>query len=373
MKSPLRILHIEDDPNDVELIKSMLETDGLACKLMCVETKSDFIGAIEQENFDIIFSDCSLPSFDGMTALSIAREKCPDIPFIFVSGTLGEEPAIESLKHGATDYILKDRMSRLIPSVHRALREANERIERKKAEAAQRVSEEKYSNLFRYSNDGIFLLNLSSNIIDANQKILNQFGYKRSKFLAMRLSDLCPPGLTELLHTAVTNVFTEGFYSFEIDFMKKNGKVFPAEVSASLFKIQGRKVIQGIVRDLTERKRIEEMKREASELKRVKQLAGAIAHEFSQPLQILSNSLYLIKSDQDNSKKIDICHKMVHRSSTLVSQLREITSLKEKDYLSIKIIDLKASSQPEYKDEKKSCIDEKKNAEDQLNLEKGGV
>ncbi len=91
--------------------------------------------------FDLILTDYTLPSFDGLSALKIALEKCPDVPFIFVSGTLGEEVAIEALKIGATDYILKQRLSRIVPSVHRALREAKERGERKRAEAL--LSEEK--------------------------------------------------------------------------------------------------------------------------------------------------------------------------------------------------------------------------------------
>ncbi len=141
MKSPLRILHLEDNPNDAELIQATLESEGIVSHVTRVETQTDFFASIEQGGFDLILTDYTLPSFDGLSALKIALEKCPDVPFIFVSGTLGEEVAIEALKIGATDYILKQRLSRIVPSVHRALREAKERGERKRAEAL--LAEEK--------------------------------------------------------------------------------------------------------------------------------------------------------------------------------------------------------------------------------------
>ena len=141
MKPPLRILHLEDNPTDAELIQAMLETEGIICDVTRVDTQADFFASLEHGGFDLILTDYTLPSFDGLSALKIALEKCPDVPFIFVSGTLGEEVAIEALKIGATDYILKQRLSRIVPSVHRALREAKERAERKQAEAS--LSEEK--------------------------------------------------------------------------------------------------------------------------------------------------------------------------------------------------------------------------------------
>jgi CheY-like chemotaxis protein len=122
MESLLRILHLEDDPKDAELIQAMLETEGIICHVTRVETQVDFLVLLEQGGFDLILADHTLPSFDGLSALKITQEKCPDIPFIFVSGTLGEEVAIEALKIGATDYVLKERLSRIAPSVHRALR-----------------------------------------------------------------------------------------------------------------------------------------------------------------------------------------------------------------------------------------------------------
>jgi len=133
-KSLLRILYLEDDRNDVELVCTKLEDEGLLCSVIPVETQADFVMALNNYRFHVILADYKLPSFDGLAALSIAREKAPDVPFIFVSGSMGEELAIDSLKRGATDYVLKQRLSRLGPAIRRALEEAEEHRERRKAE-----------------------------------------------------------------------------------------------------------------------------------------------------------------------------------------------------------------------------------------------
>jgi signal transduction histidine kinase/CheY-like chemotaxis protein len=133
MKTPLRILHLEDDPLDAELVKSVFQAADIAMEIVRVETRDEFASSIERGGFDVIFADHSLPGFDGISALAIAKEICPDIPFIFITGKMGEELLIETLKSGATDYVLKSGMQRLIPSVRRALREAAERSERRKA------------------------------------------------------------------------------------------------------------------------------------------------------------------------------------------------------------------------------------------------
>ena len=129
MEAPIRILHLEDNPNDAELIQSLLTNAGIRCEALLVDARAEFEHMLRQGGFDLILSDYTLPSFDGLTALDLARERCPKVPFIFVSGTLGEDVAVDALKHGATDYILKERPYRLAPAVERALREVRERAD----------------------------------------------------------------------------------------------------------------------------------------------------------------------------------------------------------------------------------------------------
>lgn len=134
MKSPLRILHLEDDPNDAALVQNVLASGGIVCTTTRVHSRDDFIAALERGDVDLILSDCSLPAFNGLAAAELARKKYPTIPFIFVSGTLGEERAVDSLKNGATDYVLKDRLARLVPAVKRAMQEVKDRVERRRVE-----------------------------------------------------------------------------------------------------------------------------------------------------------------------------------------------------------------------------------------------
>ena len=144
MKPPLRLLHLEDDPVDADLIATTLIEGGIPCESQVVDTRQAFVAALKEGRMDLILADYSIPGFDGMTALTLARQHSPDVPFLFVSATIGEELAIDAMHHGATDYVLKQRLGRLVPSVQRALRELDDRAERKRAEEALRQSEKQF-------------------------------------------------------------------------------------------------------------------------------------------------------------------------------------------------------------------------------------
>lgn len=147
MNNEIRVLLLEDSPYDEELIRHALREETVLFNLKRVDTEAAFVKQITECPPDLILSDFSLPTFDGMSALALAKEKCPEVPFIFVTGTLGEEVAIETLKMGAIDYVLKHRLSRLAPSMHRALREARERKDRKRAQQQLRESYEQLRSL----------------------------------------------------------------------------------------------------------------------------------------------------------------------------------------------------------------------------------
>lgn len=135
MNTPLRILHLEDNPDDAALIHFTLEAGGIVCKTTCVHNRADFGTQLDRGCFDLVLSDYSLPAFDGLSAIAVVRAQWPELPVILVSGTVGEEFAIESLKSGATDYVLKTRLLRLVPAVRRAMQEVAERAERRRLEA----------------------------------------------------------------------------------------------------------------------------------------------------------------------------------------------------------------------------------------------
>src|SRR5271163_4186646 len=154
--SPLRILYLEDDARDAELLQATFDSEHIDCNVTRVETESEFSHLLERGGIDLILADYTLPSFDGISALKIARQDWPHVPFIFVSGTLGEEVAIEALRIGATDYVFKTRLSRIVPSVQRALREATEKAELRCAEEALRRSEAYLAEAQKLSHTGSF-------------------------------------------------------------------------------------------------------------------------------------------------------------------------------------------------------------------------
>lgn len=183
MKETLRILNLEDNVRDAELTEAMVSARWPHCQFVRAETRQDFITELEGD-LDLILSDYTMPGFNGREALLLAHEKRPEIPFLFVSGTIGEDAAVEALKNGATDYVLKHRLMRLIPAIDRALREVEEITERERAEEAMRQSEHKYRELFECMSDAAFLADeRSGKIIDTNRRAEALLGLTRAEIL----------------------------------------------------------------------------------------------------------------------------------------------------------------------------------------------
>ena len=264
MKPPLRILHLEDNASDADLIQARLESEGIVSHVTRVETQADFVASLERGSFNIILADYTLPSFDGLSALKIALEKCPDVPFIFVSGTLGEELAIEALKIGATDYLLKERLARIVPSVRRALREAKERTERKRAEDAARAARARFEGILEIAKDAIICVNSHQHIILFNQGAEKVFGYTQAEVIGHPL-DLLLPQRFEDVHRKHVEDFARSpdvartmGNRREVSGRRRDGGEFPAEASISKLGLGGELVFTVILRDVTERKRAEE-------------------------------------------------------------------------------------------------------------------
>ncbi|ATB35327.1 two-component sensor histidine kinase [Cystobacter fuscus] len=178
---PLSVLMLEDSALDAELIHARLQDGGLTAHVVRVDTQEAFTAALGRERFDVILCDYSVPGFGGTAALATARQACPDTPFLFVSGALGEDRAIELLKSGATDYVLKDRLERLVPSVERALREAQGAAERERAEVALRQSEERYRLATLATSDAVWDWDLLTHVVQWNDAVETLFGYSREE------------------------------------------------------------------------------------------------------------------------------------------------------------------------------------------------
>jgi len=206
---PLRILHLEDDPDYSDLVSSLLAKEGLDAQIIVVSEGADFLTALEIERFDIILADYLLPTYNGLQALQLARQKCPDTPFLLVSGTIGEQAAIESLKCGATDYVLKNCPERLVPSIRRAVQEAEERSERRKAETELIRREKYFRALTENALDILSVLNTEGLFLYNSPSIMRVLGHDpkdlqgQSAFAFVHPDDL--PGVIEAFNQALAD------------------------------------------------------------------------------------------------------------------------------------------------------------------------
>src|ERR1700724_2872076 len=263
MKSPLRILYLEDEPKDAELVQETLAIDGISCQITRVETEADFIASLEQGGFDLILADYTLPSFDGLSALKIAQQHWPHLPLIFVSGALGEEVAIEALKIGATDYVLKTRLFRIVPSVQRALREAEERTDLSRAEEALRRSEAYLAEAQKLSHTGSFGWDVSTGKIYWSQETFRIFEYDPPTEPTLELvMHRIHPEDRALARQVVDRVSLEKKdFDFEHRLLMPNGSVKYLRVVGRASKNEsGSFEFGGAVMDITGLKRAEEMR-----------------------------------------------------------------------------------------------------------------
>jgi len=259
MSTQLHILHVEDNENDAFLVAATLDRHDFYCEIERVETREDFVAALERGGFDLILSDFSLPTFNGHAALEIAREKQPDVPFLFVSGTIGEEVAIDALKSGATDYVLKDRLPRLVPAVRRALADAAERAALKKAEEAMIQSEHKYRHLFECLSEAALLADGNSGrVLDTNRQAEILFGRRRCEIVGSYVTQLLSPEtLAEYRrHFTGTSPINERVV-FEGEIASSQGQPVPVSVSATPIVLYGRRLVLALFRDITDRKQAE--------------------------------------------------------------------------------------------------------------------
>ena len=263
MSKALRVLCVEDSEEDSLLLLRELRNGGYDPVWERVETADAMSVALEEGSWDLVLADFAMPGFGALAALKLVRQARLDLPFIVVSGVVGEEQAVAMMKAGAHDYVFKDNLKRLLPAIERELSEAAVRRQRKRAEEALEKSEKKYKDLFDQSNDGILLHDEQGAILDANNKILEQLGYSRSEILNLRCPQLLSPGEVERTGKELQKAVISGSCTFETLFRRKNGAEFPVEISACRFDQEDHAFAQCIVRDITERKRAEEALRES--------------------------------------------------------------------------------------------------------------
>jgi PAS domain S-box-containing protein len=261
MDNILNVLCLEDSPKDAELIRELLVDSGYLLNLDCTATEKEFVSFLRGRTYDIILSDFKLPGFDAFAALKWSVEICPDVPFICVSGTVGEETAIELLRKGAVDYILKDRLIRLPSAIQRAIEESKEKKARLLAETALNESEERFRTLFENSTVGIYRTTPDGKILLANPALIKFLGFTSFEELAARNleEDGFEPSYERSLFKNIMK--REGVVrGMEAAWTRTDGTTLFVSESARAIHDKNGKILyfDGIVEDITIRKLAEE-------------------------------------------------------------------------------------------------------------------
>jgi len=263
MSKPVHILILEDDTRDALLIKDQLQRTGLDFKSRRVDTRDAFVQSLVDDPPHLILSDHGLPAFDGFSALELAKEKAPDIPFIFVTGSLGEETAVKALKTGATDYILKHKLIELGPSVHRALREAAERAGRKQAERALRESEERFRLLLEGVKDyAICMLDPKGHVVTWNTPAEAIEGYGPKEIVGRHFSHIfsAEDRKAGVPKRCLAVAEKTGRFEDEVLLVRKDGSKYWANVVITALREGDGKVtsFSKVIRDITDRRQARE-------------------------------------------------------------------------------------------------------------------
>lgn len=274
MSKPLRALLVEDNETDAELLLRTLAKAGYETTVARVETAEAMKEALQRGPWDIVLADYRMPQFSAPEALSLLKESGLDLPFIVVSGGIGEATAVAAMKAGAHDYLMKDNLARLAPAVERELREAANRSGRRRTAEALRESETRYRLLLETATDAVLLADTHGTIHFANPAVEQVFGYKPEEVVGQNLEILQPERLRQPHVRAVERFLRSSqkrrhHRAVEMPALRKDGAEIPVEIAFSHMESDGKHWFVGFVRDISERKRTEKALRESEEQFRV--------------------------------------------------------------------------------------------------------
>ena len=328
MNSPLRILHLEDNSADALLVQDQLEQDGLAAKITVVVRRDEFIRALNEGKWDLVLADYRLPDFTALDALKIVRANHAILPFILMSATLDEQAAIESLKAGATDYILKHNRDRLPSAIRRAAAEATERTLRVTAEEELRRSEKQYRLLFQGNPNPMWVFDLEKlNILEVNEAAMQQYGFTRDEFLKMTIMDLRnqprdPQGQPPVWDSEVKGLLWQH--------RRKDGTVMDVEVNWSPLAFQGRLAALTMATDVTVRRR--------AALQNI--LFRKLSHNLSSATTVAEAAMFICEAADELFRWDDFSLDLYSAEKDEVVSLLTITTVEGKR------VQIPASSQP---------------------------
>ena len=331
----LRILHLEDEPDFSDLVRTLLERDGFKVDLRLVDNLADFQAALTTGTFDAVLADYMLPTCNGIQALATARAKIPETPFLLVSGTIGEQAAIESLKSGATDYVLKLWPERLVPAIRRAVQEAEERRQRKQFETELFRREKYFRTLTENALDIVTVLNREGIYLYNSPSLQRVLGYAPENLIGKNAFTLVHPEdlarTQEIFGQAIKDPHTPVQVEFRFRHQDGSWRYLEAVGQSHVED----PAIAGVVinsRDISDRKQAEaelresEMQlRQAQKMEAIGQLAGGVAHDFNNILTVIHGHASLLmakaKLSGDNARSAQQIAQAAERASALTRQL----------------------------------------------------
>ncbi len=342
MARPLRLLLIEDSENDAALVLRELRRGGFDVTSERVETREAMSEALDRSvSWDLIISDYTLPTFDAPGAVAVARERDLDVPIIIVSGTIGEETAVASLKAGAKDFIVKHKLARLVPAVERELSEAQARQARRATERALQVSRMRFQRLFDSGVIGIVVGQPSGRVVEANGAFLTMVGYTHDELLAgeLHLGDMTPPEWAHANASAVEQLRERGFSRpWEIEYIRKDGTRVPALVAVA--SLDGSEYMS-ISLNLSERKRLEDQVRRAQKMEAIGTLAGGVAHDFNNLLSVILTYTGLLLDGLTDGDPVKADLEEVKKAGERAADLtRQLLAFSRQQMLQPRVLDL---------------------------------
>src|ERR1051326_1954179 len=274
MTRSLRVLLVEDNEVDGELLLRALRKAGYELVFERVDTPDAMKAALGRNLWDLVLADYRMPQFSAPEALALLKESGLDLPFIVVSGAIGETTAVAAMKAGAHDYLMKDNLARLVPAVERELREAENGAGKRRTDDALRESELRYRLLLETAPDAVILVDSNWTIQFVNPAVEQVFGYKAEEIIGQNLAVLQPEDLRQAHRDAVARYLKTGekrlnWRATEMPALRKDGVQIPVEIAFSHMEMEGRRWFVGFIRDITDRKRTEKTLQENQEQFRV--------------------------------------------------------------------------------------------------------
>jgi two-component system cell cycle sensor histidine kinase/response regulator CckA len=344
----LRVLIAEDSPTDAKLVVAELRRAGFAVDFERVETAPAMRDALARGPWDLVISDWSMPHFRAPEALAVVHEAGIEVPFIIVSGTVGEETAVEAMRSGARDFVLKDRLARLAPAVERELKEAAMRVSHTRAEERLRQSEARFARLSESGIIGIAFADVDGNVHDANDAYCQMFGYSREDVLAGRMSwdKMTPPEYAEVDAAAVDRLRRTGVTRpWEKEMLRKDGSRLPLLIGVAMLDETN---CIAFAADLSERKqaeaalrRSEDQLRQAQKLEAIGGLAGGVAHDFNNILSVILSYMHLGLEDLSEGDPLRADLLEVKQAALRAAELtRQLLAFSRRQVLQPRVVDL---------------------------------